>query len=109
MRHLKLLPLSVTVAAVVHVPISQADVTRIRSFDVTQSAEITRIQVRGSRPLAFTAYKLERPARVVLDLPGAQLAEALIGHETASVMTPNTWAVSTIAAQQIDDGSRLAR
>src|SRR5262249_47138266 len=75
----------------------------------TQDAEVPRIHIRSARSLAFTVYKLDRPSRVVLDLPRAQLAEALIGHETAIVLTPNTWAVSTIAAQQVEDGGSLVR
>src|SRR5207248_3295160 len=31
--------------------------------------------------------------------------EALRGHESAAVLMPSTWAVSTIAAQQLDDGA----
>src|SRR5690606_10704864 len=59
---------------------------------------------RGAQTPTFTVYKLERPSRVVIDLPHARLADSLRGHESAAVFTPNTWAVSTIAAQQLDDG-----
>src|SRR5215468_10156638 len=109
MRHPVLSFAVVLAAAVLQVPAARADVTWIRALDVTQRAEVTRIQVRSSRSPAFTVYKLERPSRVVLDLPRAQLAEALTGHETAAVMTPATWAVSTIAAQQVEDGGSLVR
>src|SRR5262249_5241617 len=86
-----------------------ADPAWIRALDVEPSGDVTRVRVRSSRPLAFTVYKLEQPARVVLDLPRAQLAEALSGHEAMTVITPATWAVSTIAAQQLDDAGRLVR
>ncbi|HEY0988394.1 MAG TPA: AMIN domain-containing protein, partial [Kofleriaceae bacterium] len=108
MRHSTIL-LGVTAVAAIRVPTTWADAARIRALDVTQDAEVTRVHVRSSRSPAFTVYKLERPSRVVLDLPAAQLAEGLTGHDTAMVMTPNTWAVSTVAAQQLEDGSQLVR
>ena len=69
----------------------------------------TRVHVRGASTPTFTVYKLERPSRVVLDVPQARLADVLRGHEGASVFTPSTWAVSTIAAQQLDDGGQMVR
>ncbi|MBL9014402.1 MAG: type IV pilus secretin PilQ [Myxococcales bacterium] len=65
--------------------------------------------MRGATTPTFTVYKLERPSRVVIDVPQARLADALRGHEGASVFTPSTWAVSTIAAQQLDDGGQIVR
>ena len=81
----------------------------IRAVTFDEDAGTTRIQVRGAETPTFTVYKLERPSRVVLDVPRASLADALRGHEGATVMTPSTWAVSTIAAQQIDDGGQIVR
>ena len=69
----------------------------------------TLVRVRGAQTPTFTVYKLERPSRVVIDVPQARLAEALRGHEGATVFMPSTWAVSTIAAQQIDDGGQIVR
>jgi len=51
----------------------------------------------------------ERPSRVVIDVPQARLADALRGHEAASVIAANTWAVSTIATQELDDGGVVVR
>lgn len=76
----------------------------VRAVTVTEDAGTTLVHVRGEQTPTFTVYKLERPSRVVIDMPQARLSEALRGHESASVLTPNTWAVSTIAAQQLDDG-----
>ncbi|HEX4451950.1 MAG TPA: type IV pilus secretin PilQ [Kofleriaceae bacterium] len=73
------------------------------TFD--EDAGVTRVHVRGAEAPMFTAYKLDRPSRVVIDLPRAKLADALKGHESAATFTPSTWAVSTIAAQQLDDGT----
>ncbi len=69
----------------------------------------TLVRVRGAQTPTFTVYKLERPSRVVVDVPQARLAEALRGHEGATVFMPSTWAVSTIAAQQLDDGGSIVR
>lgn len=81
----------------------------IRAVTFDDDAGTTRIHVRGAETPTFTVYKLERPSRVVVDVPRARLADSLRGHEGATVMTPSTWAVSTIAAQQIDDGGQLVR
>ena len=77
----------------------------VRAVTFDEDGGVTRIHVRGEETPTFTVYKLERPTRVVIDLPQARLAEALRGHETAATFTPGTWAVSTIAAQQLDDGA----
>ena len=80
----------------------------VRAVTFTEDAGTTLVHVRGEQTPTFTVYKLERPSRVVIDMPQARLSEALKGHESASVLTPNTWAVSTIAAQQLDDsGTRV--
>ncbi len=77
----------------------------VRAVTFDEDAGVTRVHVRGAEAPMFTAYKLDRPSRVVIDLPRAKLADALKGHESAATFTPSTWAVSTIAAQQLDDGT----
>src|SRR5687768_6581393 len=72
--------------------------TKIRSVTFDEDASATRVRIRGARTPTVTVYKLERPTRVVLDLPVARLTEARSGHEGAASFMPNTWAVSTIAA-----------
>jgi len=69
----------------------------------------TRVRIRGARTPTFTVYKLDKPSRVVVDVPRARLSEALRGHDSASVFTASTWAVTTIAAQQLDDGGQIVR
>ena len=81
----------------------------IKAVTFSEDAGTTLVRVRGAQTPTFTMYKLERPTRVVLDIPQARLAETLRGHEGASVFTPSTWAVSTIAAQQLDDGGQIVR
>ncbi len=81
----------------------------IRAVSFDDDAGTTRIHVRGAETPTFTVYKLERPSRVVIDLPQARLADVLRGHESAAMIATNTWAVSTIAAQQLDDGGQVVR
>jgi type IV pilus assembly protein PilQ len=82
---------------------------RAVTYDEDVATGTTRVHVRGAQTPTFTVYKLERPSRVVIDLPQAQLADALRGHEGATTLSSNTWAVSTIAAQQLDDGGAVVR
>jgi type IV pilus assembly protein PilQ len=77
----------------------------VRAVTFDEDAGVTRVHVRGVEAPTFTAYKLDRPSRVVIDLPHSKLADVLKGHESAATFTPSTWAVSTIAAQQLDDGT----
>src|SRR5450432_564854 len=92
-----------------HVAIAGPAATRIQAVDVSQQAEVTRVRVHAAKPLEFTVYKLDRPSRVVLDLPRARLADALTGHDSAMVLTPSTWAVSTVGATELDDGGTGVR
>lgn len=77
----------------------------VRAVTFDDNAGVTRVHVRGAQTPTFTVYKLERPTRVVIDMPQAQLADVLRGHESSAAFTPSTWAVSTIAAQQLDDNA----
>ncbi|CAN5887976.1 hypothetical protein BH11MYX2_BH11MYX2_06750 [soil metagenome] len=81
----------------------------IRAVAFSEDAGMTKVVVRGALTPTFTVYKLEKPSRVVIDVPQARLAEAMRGHEGGTVFTPSTWAVSTIAAQELDDGGKLVR
>src|SRR5476649_1585822 len=71
----------------------------IRAVTFDDDGGVTRVHVRGLQKPTFTAYKLERPTRVVIDVPQTRLGEALAGHDTTAAFSPNTWAVSAIAAQ----------
>ena len=99
----------VVVAALGSPPARADGKNEIRAVTFDEDAGTTRVHVRGAQTPTFTVYKLERPSRVVIDVPQARLAEALRGHEGATVFTPSTWAVSTIAAQQLDDGGQIVR
>lgn len=84
-------------------------INEIRAVTYSEDRETTRVVVRGAQTPTFTAYKLDRPTRVVLDVPRARLADSLRGHEAATIQTANTWAVSSVAAQQIDEGNQIVR
>ncbi len=100
----------VVVAAALGTSPAHADgKNEIRAVSYDDDSGTTRIHVRGAQTPTFTVYKLERPTRVVIDLPQARLAENLRGHESATMLASNTWAVSTIAAQQLDDGGQVVR
>ena len=77
----------------------------IRAVSFDEASGTTNVHVRGADTPTFTVYKLERPSRVVVDIPQARLSETMKSHDSAAVFTPNTWAVSTIAAQQLDDNA----
>ena len=53
----------------------RADTTNeVRAVTFDQQNGITRVHVRGAQTPMFTVYKLDRPSRVVIDVPKAQLA-----------------------------------
>jgi type IV pilus assembly protein PilQ len=67
----------------------------------------TVIVVHGSATPSFTAYRLERPARVVVDVADGKLGSDELRGGPIDV---DTWAVGQIAmAQYADDASRTAR
>ena len=99
----------VVAAAVTPSPVRADRKNEIRAVTFDEDAGTTRVHVQGAQTPTFTVYKLERPSRVVIDVPQARLGEALRGHEGAAVLPANTWAVSTIAAQELDDGGLVVR
>src|SRR5882724_2442098 len=80
--------------------------SEIRAVDVSSNAETTRIRLRAAKALSFSVYKLEKPSRVVVDLSRARLAESLAAHD---MLTPNTWGVSTVSVQQVEDAGNVVR
>lgn len=98
----------VVVASTTIAPIAHADgknEIRAVTFDEAVGPGVTSVHVRGADAPTFTVYKLDRPTRVVIDMPGSRLSDVMRGHESSALFTPNTWAVSTIAAQQLDDNA----
>ncbi len=99
----------VVAAALLPSPARADRKNEIHAVTFDEDAGTTRVHVQGAQTPTFTVYKLERPSRVVIDVPQARLVESLRGHESAAVFTANTWAVSTIAAQELDDGGLVVR
>ena len=59
--------------------------------DVRRGRQARRASTSAAQQTpTFTVYKLERPSRVVIDMPQARLAEALRGHESAATFTRRT-------------------
>jgi type IV pilus assembly protein PilQ len=50
----------------------------IQKIEVTETDKGPRVMIEGSRPFEYSAFKLENPLRLVVDLPQAQLGE-LVG------------------------------
>ncbi|MDQ3364632.1 MAG: AMIN domain-containing protein, partial [Myxococcota bacterium] len=100
---------AIVTATLASSPARADGLNEIRAVTYDEDAGTTRIHVRGAQTPTFTVYKLERPSRVVVDVPRARLAETFRGHEGATTLMPGTWAVSTIAAQQLDDGGQVVR
>src|SRR5690349_6675303 len=94
-----LLAAAAMIVAVGASPRVWADKNEVRAVSFNEDAGVTEVHVRGAHTPTFTVYKLERPRRVVVDLPQAKLADVLKGHESTAMLEANTWGVSTIAAQ----------
>jgi type IV pilus assembly protein PilQ len=63
-----------------------------------------RIRIRGTHEPTFTVYKLEYPARVVVDIAGAVLDPKLTGEAQSKATWPvNGWVVGQLAAYELHD------
>ena len=88
---------------------AQADgKNRIKAVTIAEQDGVASVHVRGAQAPTFTVYKLDKPTRVVIDVASATLDEAVRGaHEQGATWTPGAWAVSQVAAQQLDDGGAV--
>ena len=85
----------------------------IDAVEVAGHGALTVIRVRGSRTPTFSAYTLDRPARVVIDVSGAVLGDAA-GAEASSggkagepaSWSVNSWAVQRVTAHEAGQGAR---
>ncbi len=76
----------------------------VRSIAARPVGGKTVVTVHGSAVPSFTAYRLERPARLVVDL-----ADGRLGDVQGPIQV-DTWAVSEIAlAQRTDPQARAVR
>ncbi|HEU5055065.1 MAG TPA: AMIN domain-containing protein, partial [Kofleriaceae bacterium] len=90
-----------------------AAANRIEGIQHATSGALTTVRVRGSRTPTFTVYKLDRPARVVVDLAPADMSSALRGAgdggaagEDGATFGINSWSVQRVSAHESGDGSR---
>lgn len=55
---------------------SAAELNVLKAIEVDGSADASRVHISGSRSPVYTVFKLENPARVVVDLAGADVGAA---------------------------------
>ena len=96
---------AVAIASLAAAAPAHAGVNEVRTVTFEPDAATTRVVVRSTQTPTFSVYKLEKPTRVVVDVPNARLAASLLGHDSVASLSANTWAVSGITAQQLDDGN----
>jgi type IV pilus secretin PilQ/predicted competence protein len=77
-------------------PATGAQRNQIVQVDSNAEGQATWIRLRGTRPASFTVHRLERPARIVIDVPHAQLAPAV----RDGGWNVSSWAVDRVTAQQ---------
>ncbi|GAB4512118.1 MAG: hypothetical protein Tsb0020_30070 [Haliangiales bacterium] len=71
-----------------------------------------QVRIRGTQEPTFTVYKLDYPARVVVDMAGAVLDRGLTGEDARkATWSVNEWAVGQISVYELhgvsaDDGAR---
>src|SRR5262245_56570572 len=70
-----------------------APVNSIQRLTVRDEGATTVVAIRGTATPTFTAYKLERPERVVIDVAGSRLENEL------EPMTVSSWSVSQVSVQ----------
>jgi type IV pilus assembly protein PilQ len=78
-------------------------VVTVTDVSVTELAEMTRITLTADGPLAYTAFKLEEPLQLIVDLPDTNLG-AFAGPREVG-LDP----VGAIVAEQAGEGGRIAR
>ena len=98
-------------AGVGHVRVaSAAPKNEIAAVDHTDAGAVTQIRIRGTQAGKFSVYKLERPSRVVIDVAQADLSTAVTGaHESIATFATNSWSVSQVAVQELEDGGAVVR
>ncbi|HXU82483.1 MAG TPA: type IV pilus secretin PilQ [Polyangia bacterium] len=72
---------------------------RVWGIKVSESDGDTAITIAASAKPTFTTWKLERPARVIIDISGARLGDLEVPFDAG------TYAVGSVAASTSDDDS----
>src|SRR5690348_407036 len=102
-RSFAALLLAATTAAAGTAPSQAADKSgRVWGIKVSEAEGDTAITIAASAKPTFTTYKLERPARVVIDISGARLGDLEVPFDAG------TYAVGAVSASTSEDegGSR---
>ena len=84
-------------------PPEAGPVITVTDVSVTELAEMTRIAVTADGPLSYTAFKLEEPLQLIVDLADTDLG-AFAGPREVG-LDP----VGLIVAEQTGEGGRIAR
>jgi type IV pilus assembly protein PilQ len=80
-----------------------AETVRVKAIRVSESAGETAVVIAASARPTFTTWKLEQPARVVVELSGARLGNVDVP------MDAGTYAVGLVSASVTEDDSAGAR
>ncbi len=96
-KRLRVLALTSCAAVMLFASTASAGANRITSIDHLEVNDATNVLVRGTGTPTFTVYKLQRPARVVVDISNAKMAPKLSADGKA-LRQVNTWAVSQVQA-----------
>jgi type IV pilus assembly protein PilQ len=78
---------------------ARADSVRVRNIRVSETAGDTAVVIGASARPTFTTWKLEQPARVVIELSGARLGDVDVP------MDAGTYAVGLVSASVTEDES----
>jgi type IV pilus assembly protein PilQ len=76
-----------------------AETVRVRNIRVSEAAGDTSVVIAASARPTFTTWKLEQPARVVIELSGARLGDVNVP------MDAGTYAVGLVSASVTEDES----
>ncbi|WP_152629427.1 type IV pilus secretin family protein [Haliangium ochraceum] len=86
---------------------ARPDKSRIRAVDHREAGAVAgtmQIRIRGTQEPTFTVYKLDYPARVVVDITGAELDRKLTGESDHKASWPvNGWAVNQLSVYELHD------
>src|SRR5512139_3046441 len=78
---------------------ASAETVRVRDIRVSESAGDTAVVITASSRPTFTTWKLEQPARVVVELSGTRLGDVNVP------MDAGTYAVGLVSASVTEDES----
>ena len=78
---------------------ASAETGRVRNIQVSEAAGNTAVVIASSARPTFTTWKLEQPARVVLELSGARLGNVDVPLDAG------TYAVGLVSASVTEDDS----